>query len=230
MTQESQLNLSDEDLLLRLTATEDSFVERKTWADSSDWLKTAVAFANSCPIGYPGVLFIGVRNDGTPEGIKQGQNLETSQKKLTDKIKEAWPPIYSVPKVLYKGGKEFLAVLIPGSSERPHFAGHSYVRVGPETQKADDAQYREMLAQRQAKSFEILQSKGKVVTVEKVHAGRSGQYPSVASVVDCSQFYVTLSSGEPPSPYSVPLERVALSFDHQANRLKLEVRDRGAVD
>jgi predicted HTH transcriptional regulator len=107
MTQESQLNLGDEDLLLRLTATEDSFVERKTWADSSDWLKTAVAFANSCPIGYPGVLFIGVRNDGTPEGIKQGQNLETSQKKLTDKIKEACHPSILFPKYFTRMEKSF---------------------------------------------------------------------------------------------------------------------------
>jgi hypothetical protein len=230
MTHESHPDFSDDDLLLRLSATEDNFVERKTWADSSDWLKAVVAFANSCPIGYPGVLFIGVKNDGTAEGIKQGQNLEASQKKLTEKIKDAWPPIYFLPKILRKDGKEFLAILVPGSSERPHFAGPSYIRVGPQTKKASESQYAEMLSQRQAKSSEILKSKGTVVIVDQSVAGRSGTYEHPATVVDCNQFYVTLSSGSPPMLQSIPLHRIALSFDHLGNRLKLEVRGRGATD
>jgi predicted HTH transcriptional regulator len=61
------IELKDEGLLLRLRNFEDNFVERKTSADSKDWLKTVVAFANSTPVGYPAVLFIGVKDDGTPE-------------------------------------------------------------------------------------------------------------------------------------------------------------------
>ena len=230
MTQETPFGLSDENLLLKLADTEDSFVERKTFSDSSDWLKTAVAFANSCPVGYPGVLFIGVLNDGTPHDPKQRPNLETLQKSFSDRLNEAWPPIYSLSRILRKDGLEFLAVLIPGSSARPHFAGPSYVRVGPETKKASESQYSEMLAQRQAKSFEILQWKGKLVTVEQVLVGRSGRYDHAATVVDCNQFYVTLSSGDPPKPNSISLRRVAISFDHLGSRLKLEVRERGATD
>jgi hypothetical protein len=41
------IDLSDTDLLLRLTNFEDHFVERKTSGDSRDWLKTVVGFANS---------------------------------------------------------------------------------------------------------------------------------------------------------------------------------------
>lgn len=44
--------LSDADLLSRLTAFEDSFVERKTIGDHKDWVKTAVAFANTAPISF----------------------------------------------------------------------------------------------------------------------------------------------------------------------------------
>lgn len=60
--------LSDQDLLARLNQFEDQFVERKTANDKSDWLKTVVAFANSAPVGYPAILFIGVRDNGTLEG------------------------------------------------------------------------------------------------------------------------------------------------------------------
>jgi predicted HTH transcriptional regulator len=55
------MEISDHDLVLRLRSFEDAFVERKTSADSKDWLKTIVAFANTAPVGYPAVLFIGVK-------------------------------------------------------------------------------------------------------------------------------------------------------------------------
>jgi predicted HTH transcriptional regulator len=61
------VELSDADLLSKLKNCEDAFVERKTAADNKDWLKTVVAFANSTPIGYPAVLFIGVKDEGTIE-------------------------------------------------------------------------------------------------------------------------------------------------------------------
>ena len=56
--------LSDSDILARLAAIEDSTVERKTFSDNRDWIKTAVAFSNSLAVGQPGVLFVGVYNDG----------------------------------------------------------------------------------------------------------------------------------------------------------------------
>lgn len=35
--------------------------------DDKDWKKTAVAFANSVPVGLPAVLYIGVRDNGEIE-------------------------------------------------------------------------------------------------------------------------------------------------------------------
>src|SRR5260370_4156101 len=97
------LNLSDDDILLRLTAFEDSFVERKTVGDSKDWLKSIVAFANSTPVGDPAVLFIGVRNDGSIEGQA---NLDSIQRTLSDKVSAAHPQIYYLPTVLQRDGKQ----------------------------------------------------------------------------------------------------------------------------
>jgi hypothetical protein len=50
------IDLSDADLS-RLTTFEDAFVERKSPGETRDLLKTAVAFANSTPVGYPAILF-----------------------------------------------------------------------------------------------------------------------------------------------------------------------------
>ena len=85
------MEISDHDLLLRLRSFEDAFVERKTSADSKDWLKTIVAFANTAPVGYPAVLFIGVKDDGTPEGNQV--NLDSLQKTLSEHVAKAYPPI-----------------------------------------------------------------------------------------------------------------------------------------
>ncbi len=89
--------IRDQDLLLRLRNFEDNFVERKTIGDKTDWLRTTVAFANSLPVGFPGILFIGVRNDGTIEGTA---NLESLQKTVNDILNSAYPPIYRLTRVL----------------------------------------------------------------------------------------------------------------------------------
>ncbi|MFQ5927947.1 MAG: helix-turn-helix domain-containing protein, partial [Terriglobia bacterium] len=104
------LQLSDQDLLSRLQNFEDYFVERKTSSDKRDWLKTVVGFANSAPVGYPAVLFIGVRDDGTIEGTA---NLDKLQQTFSGIVSEAYPPIATFPKVLERDGKQFLAVIIP---------------------------------------------------------------------------------------------------------------------
>src|SRR5438477_10380179 len=107
--------LTDQELLLRLRNFEDNFVERKAHSDSKDWLKTVVAFANSVPIDYPAVLFIGVLDDGT---IQDTVNLDTLQKSFSREINKAYPPVYYLPRVLSEGGKQFLAVIVPGSAAR----------------------------------------------------------------------------------------------------------------
>ena len=127
------VELSDADLFLKLKNFEDHFVERKTHGDSKDWLKAVVGFANSVPIGYPAVLFIGVKDNGD---IEEGVNLDALQKTLGKKLDDAYPPIYYMSKVLSASGRQFLAVIVPGSENRPHFAGPSYIRSGSETKVA----------------------------------------------------------------------------------------------
>ena len=219
------MELSNEDLLLRLPNFEDFFVERKTASEKKDWLYTVVAFANSAPIDYPAVLFIGVKNDGT---IENTGNLDKLQQTFTEILGQAYPPIATFSKVLEKDGKQCLAVIVPGSPIRPHFAGQSFVREGSETKKASDEQFTRLIAERNSKAREILKWKGKRINVRAtedrtVIAGlsfnRGGN--QAFTLEDCNQFYVTISDGGRKD--SFPLEQVEISFDHSSGTPRLEI-------
>ena len=219
------IELSDQELLLRLRDFEDNFVERKTSGDSKDWLKTIVALANSTPIGYPSLLFIGVRDDGTLE--ETTPNLDSLQRTFNEKVSAAYPPVYYLARILSVEGKQILAVIVPGSEQRPHFAGQAFIRKGSETVAASDEQFANLIATRNSKAYEISHWKCRTITVDYINAERPQILGALAhreerTVEDCNQFYVTLRAGD--TLESLPMQRVAISFDNEKQRLKLEVR------
>lgn len=217
------IKLSDQDLLSRLTNFEDAFVERKSSGDMKDLLKTAVAFANSTPMGYPAILFYGVTNEGVPEGKA---NLDTMQRTISDKLSDAYPPIYYLSKVLQQDGKQFLAVIIPGSENRPHFAGQSYVRDGTQTKKASEQQFERLIAERNSKAREIVKWLGKEITFRIP----KGQHLSLGGnvyenrlpgrVMDCNQFYVSLRFVH-DNTRAYALSFVEIGYDYKENRLEV---------
>jgi hypothetical protein len=225
--------LSDTDLIARLRNSEDNFVERKPNGDKAGWLQTAVAFANSTPIGYPAILFVGVDNKGTPQ---QNGDLEALQKTVAKEINRAFPPIYYQPKAIELDKRPFLAVIVPGSPARPHFAGKSYIRVGPETRDASESQVESLVAERLGKVYEIRKYLDKRIqlSVRTTHTG--GHIRSVtgyAKVIACNAFYVTLDvekqpqtgfGMERPGKNSYPLEDLKLSYDHGSETLLIEIR------
>jgi predicted HTH transcriptional regulator len=214
------IEITDADLLLRLTNYEDHFVERKTSGESKDWLKTIVGFANSAPIGFPAVLYIGVRDGGE---IEESVNLDSMQKTLGKKLEDAYPPIYYMTKVLVKDGQQFLAVIVPGSEGRPHFAGPSYVRIGSETKVASEQQFDNLIAQRQSKAYEVLKWKGRPIAVAyRDDPKRMLFTPGSVILEDCNQFYLTYSIDGQRT--STSLNNVDLSFEDRWNCIKLEVR------
>src|SRR5437870_2779131 len=111
---------TDEQLHQWKNPAEDNFIERKTVGDAGDWVKTIVAFANSAPLDRCAVLYIGVRDDGSVENLG---NLDSVQKTLRQKLHMVYPPVGYTTRVLTAGSQEFLCVLVPGSPQRPHFAG-----------------------------------------------------------------------------------------------------------
>lgn len=225
---DGMIQLSDGDILSRLSNLEDSFVERKTEGDSGDWLKTVIGFANSVPIGYPALLFIGVKDDGTIQGLA---NTDSLQKKLSSKINESYPVPYYWSKVLEKDGKKFLAVIVPGSENRPHFAGPSYVRDGSKTVRASDEQFKTLLAQRNGMAYELLKWRGKTVSMWQPATTGATYHPSTGAVfdaviVDCNQFYATFDVGQPASRICFGLEAFNIGFNYPKNQLEIRFKTR----
>lgn len=222
-----KLEISDADIAARLASLEDNFVERKAEGDSGDWLKTVIAFSNSTPVGYPAILFIGVKNDGTVQGLA---NPDSTQRSLSAKISNSFPVPYYWTKVMDSGGRKYLAVVVPGSEARPHFAGPSYVRVGSQSVPASDEQFARLLVERNSVAYELLKWKSKEVSVWHPIAG-GGYHPSrghesTAVLVDCSTFYVTLAAAlEKPSSFaSYSYSAIDIGFDHLNNRLQIRFK------
>lgn len=209
-------SLTEEALILRLRSTEHDFVERKSRSDRGAWLQTAVAFANSAPIGWPAILFVGVDDDGKPQ--QNADKLEDLMKSVSGILDQAYPSIYRliVPIHLSDGG--CLAVVIPGNESRPHFAGKSYIRDGPQTKDASEEQFESLIAERQSKVREISRWIDKRIIIAYRRPDSSPQVTLRA----CNQFYLTFET-VPHNHDSIPLSRVQISFDNQLKMLKLEV-------
>ena len=221
---EITVSLNDADLFARLKNFEDHFVERKTSGDNRDFVKTAVAFANSAPNGYPCVLYLGVKNNGEIETPQV--NLDTLQKTFNQMMKNAYPPVPYLDKDRHNdGGRQALAIIVFGSELRPHFAGLAYVRKGSESINASEQQFEELIAQKNSKAARILQFKGKSITVFVRSEDSEIPWPKSTTLVECDQFYVTVQAVPHEPPSSFPLNRVEINFDNLRKTLQLEITD-----
>jgi hypothetical protein len=225
------IDLNEADLLARMKNFEDHLVERKVISDQKDWKKTAVAFANSTPVGLPAVLFIGVRNNGEIETPQQ--NLDDAQKKFNSRMQDVYPRVPYVPKIISDKGQQALAIIIPGSELRPHFAGLSYVRRGSETFEASEQQLRDLITQRNSKAARILAWKDKTITVviplppsaSHLELAQTSKF-NASVVTECNPFYVSLQPSPTEPPTSFPLSRIEILFDNLRQRLQLEISQR----
>lgn len=230
--------LTEADILMRLTNVEDATVERKTARDYRDCRKTAVAFSNSLPIDDPGIIYVGVFDDGRIEENNLA-SLESLLLKVSSEIARIYPPIYTQARVFEKDGKKFLAVIVRGSSNRPHFAGPSYVRDGTKTVEASESQFDKLIAERNSTAYEILRWKGKAITLTQpvrellVH-GTTQWHPgglTSATVIDCNQHFVTLENvAQASDRASYPLRIVELSYDNGRKRLELRLLEGSIPD
>jgi predicted HTH transcriptional regulator len=220
------MTLTDSDILSRLTNLEDATVERKTMSDFRDSVKAAVAFSNSLPVGGPGIVYIGVYDDGR---IEDQEIVDSSVNKVSGELGNIYPPILPQILVREKDGKNFIAVIIFGSSNKPHFAGKSYIRQGGKSVPASEQQFEELVATRNSKVAQILKWQGRHVSIELLNFEenarkylRRAERTGTGVVIECNQFYVTFAN-EQHNLESAPLRRVELSFDHPNKRLKFEI-------
>jgi predicted HTH transcriptional regulator len=217
---------TDDGLLARMRRFEDHFVERETAADKKDWLKTIVAFANSTPDNLTAVLFIGVTNAGQIETPQT--NLDSLQKSLNKELDKTYPRVNCLTQVVEENGLQALAVIVPASRSKPHFAGPSFIRKMSETVEASEEQFAELIARRNSKTARLLDLKHKPITImNSRYAGHhlmESTWGGHTTVYNCDQFYVTLTQGsDPKDRLSFSLEQVELLFDHANNRPLIKV-------
>jgi Putative DNA-binding domain len=166
-----------------------------------------VAYANSCPVGYPGLLFIGVDDKGNVQRHGTPPNFEEVQKEVSRVINQAYPSIYHYSQTLRKGGLEFVAVTILGSEKRPHFSGKAYIRVGPESKEASDDMYDILIAERSSKLRALRNMIGK--TVIWYDTGTAHHVDAV--VTACNQFVLTIDGATFKT--CLPLSFITISYD-----------------
>ncbi len=222
------LVISDADILRRLDSSEDSFVEKKVFSDSKDVVKTCVAFANSCPVGGPpGILFYGVKDDGTIENSQD--NLDPHQKTIRDKLSRVYPSFDYQTRILKKDGKSFLAILVPGSATGPHFSGPAYVREGSSTVKASEDLFSRLIDRRERKVREILRWKNArilmrryVISPNPIQQRNPWAY-SDAKVIDCTAEWLQVEIGGDCIPFALDTVNFLGYAPSPPNWLQIEV-------
>ena len=151
------------------------------------------------------------------------------------KSERVFPRISYVPKIVSENGQQALAVIIPGSDLRPHFAGLSYVRRGSETLEASEEQFAKLLAQRQSKVRKLLEWESKEVTVfwragrnesrvDMFYRLRVEQATLVSVSADWATFRVHFEN-ENDADFTEPISKLVLSWDDGLAQLRVEVSD-----
>jgi hypothetical protein len=120
-----------------------------------------------------------------------------------------------------------VAVAVPGSPERPHFAGRAYVREGTQTKDASARQFEELIASRSGKARAIQEWIGKEISIlqKSPHPHRAGlleehSFGNTGPIVarSCNAHFLTfeIMAGTGQGTFmSLPLGNIELSFDHQ---------------
>lgn len=223
--------MSVEQLRALLKDPEDSFIERKPESvNRAEIRQTVVAFANSVPEGREAVLFIGVLDKGEIEGVTDPDGRQKLVREVCER--DCYPPIKYHVEVLKEGDKVVVAVVVPPSDRRPHFAGPAYVRRGSESVSASDEMYEELIASRHDKARALLQWKNTVITVleDGYQLERQRVVPSgwratrECRIVACDPHIVRLLDISNHINFTVPLSQVVLGYDENKHRKQLTVR------
>jgi schlafen family protein len=225
--------MSQQSLESRVADLEDSFIERKEGLHSNDEIrKTVVSFANSLLEGQTAVLFVGVANDGTVVGVSAGDAEKIQQRVRRVCEEDCFPAVaILVADVLTVDGKHAVAFEFGPSSNRPHFAGHAYLRIGAETVKASAPKLDELIASKNSKAGRLLAAKDRHEFVTVVIPDRAlipGLLPFSqrrewqCKVESCDAHVVVFDNVSAGRTFTLPLEHLLFGKDPNQDRLLVE--------
>ncbi|MDX2064579.1 MAG: ATP-binding protein [Fimbriimonadaceae bacterium] len=127
--------IPDAELERLATEPESDRVERKElWSKGvkGSAQEAVCAFANDLPNHRkPGVLLIGVRDDGTPAGIDVDDRLLKDLAEIRSDGRIIPPPTISVEKRSLRGHAIAVVMVAPSDSPPVRFEGRCFVRIGP---------------------------------------------------------------------------------------------------
>lgn len=219
--------MTEDELRRRILDQEDGWTERKPKGVSDeDICKTIVAFANSLPDNEAGILFIGVSDEGVPLGVDNADAMQKKVRQLSEQ--NCYPPISLQHncKVFEDSGKSIVAVIVNGSDNRPHFRGHTYVRVGSESVKPSPDQYERLIASRSSVARAILFEHQKDNQVVVEIEGSNHNRTFLSKVVDCNALFATFHDLEQHKERSAPLNQISVSKHSSSGRTKFTIDKR----
>jgi ATP-dependent DNA helicase RecG len=123
----------DQELEALLDDVESDRAERKESASDGDKLRQAVcAFANDMPNhGQPGILFVGVKDDGSPSGIEVSDSLLLTLANMRSDGNIVPFPSMTVSKRRLKGQDVAVVEVQPSDAPPVRHKGVIWIRVGP---------------------------------------------------------------------------------------------------
>jgi ATP-dependent DNA helicase RecG len=126
---------SDSELEALLVTPESDRAERKESfkGDAPNTVREAVcAFANDLPgHGVPGVVFIGVRDDGTPTGLAVTDELLRALSDIKTDGNIVPPPTIVVERRILRGAEVAVITVAPADAPPVRYRGRVWVRIGP---------------------------------------------------------------------------------------------------
>jgi ATP-dependent DNA helicase RecG len=125
--------LSEEELRALLTDLESDRVERKESASNADKIAEAIcAFANDlADHRKPGVLFVGVKDNGIPAGLAITDRMLQNLASFRDQGNILPPPSITVRKLSFDGTEIAVVEVQPSNAPPVKYKGQIWIRVGP---------------------------------------------------------------------------------------------------
>ena len=224
------------ELLARIVDHEDNFTERKSQGVSNAELRqTMVAFANSVPEEREAVLYVGIDPHGRATGCADPDAFQRKVRRLCQQ--DCYPPIRFQSEALDYQGVQVVAFVVPSSSNRPHFAGPAYVRVGAESVAATPEIYEDLISSRHVLANRLLRQKGELVTITVLEKRLGDRRPQRLAnhrevhegrIIGCTPHLLTLRSNALNAEVSEPMINIAVAWDIAMNRLEIIVQNPNA--
>ena len=147
--------MEDRELATLLKDLESDRIERKESTSDGKKIRQAIcAFANDLPNSkQPGVLFIGIKDNGICADLPISDNLLLNLANIRDEGKILPFPVLQVSKRTIDGCELAVVIVEPSDAPPVRFDGRTYIRVGPRRGTATAEEERRLNEKRRARDL-----------------------------------------------------------------------------